>query len=311
MKYTIIIYYEPIDVPKEDIDGNAARWIYSGSRHIADYSCIFYSPSCFQSVNNFRQFLFNNDFISDGVYKIDLQSETELYLFISYFNYSVQKNYLLDALMLNPNDAKKDKVHLSSSHRKKDQEKLLRFGYSVKNGNKRTLDLRKREFRNKLFSNDWYHLRMLELGYIPHKKNLSRWEENLRRERGEWYGPFIYDYEFPSDSEKYFNQIVEKTRKSKRVELEHQWWSSRSRGRKLVLQERRLSCDEEHLPFARAKRNLANSPHKWSHRRYKTSHRGWKLGTKVKRQWMVNLKTHIDTIPVQNTESNSTEEIEE
>ena len=199
--------------------------------------------------------------IVNGFKKLMFEDQADLFHYVrgrDYINPSgVKGNLILEATMTNPNDSRR---HKKSFGRRGEVLEYYCLGYLIKDEKGRTIDFR--HYEKELYAFDYagYHRLLREKRRIEFETKWAArdtlWEKHYSLLEGKEYWGYYRGFR--------------------------------------TMQERRYACDPEHKPYIRGKRRKLPEP--WGTEIPSCREKTWKARTKVKRQWQVNLKAHIDTV---------------
>ena len=215
---------------------------------------------------------------------LTFDSKADLFNYIRSFDYKDRKkgihrgNHFLEAVMCNPNDSRRHEHKFLFRHNTKSSyEWSYYLGYLTKDIHGRVIDLR--HHIDDLYSFDRRAYKMARRDTYD-----MEWQVKRAKQDALWakQNPRWAEQEAFRGSNRVYNY-------SKDL-----WWLPCRYPR--TWQERRFAVIPEHKPYVPGKRSIRMLPELWKDELQYVLQRSWKSQTKVKRQWLVNKKTHIDTI---------------
>ena len=205
------------------------------------------------------------------------ENEETLFAYVRRYDYIMsngkQGNRFLEAVMTNPNDSQRDKFGASNAKKKKALSGLI-FGYLLKDEEGKVIDLRN-------YSDEVYNF-----DAVKYKSDI--WKQIKNELEAKWKKcDDLWDKQHPRQAKAraFLGERVYNYNK-------YLWWLPYRYPR--TWQERRFAAFPEYKPFTRGKRSYASLPCADDEIQFKLE-RSWKAQTKVKKQWLVNKETHIDT----------------
>jgi hypothetical protein len=198
-----------------------------------------------------------------GINVKHFENKDALFAYVRGYDYiksdGTQSNRFLEAVMTNPKDSQRHRIGLSDAMRK--NVFGVNIGYLVKDEKGRILDLRN-------YADEVYKFDIAKYNKDIREKNRTAWEKQWVEREALW------------------------DKKQKLYEGKPYWGYYRNIR---TTQERRYNCIKEYKAYIRSRRSFSNLPHAWDDL-YFHREKTWKARTKVKKQWLVNKKRHIDTV---------------
>ena len=207
--------------------------------------------------------------IPGGFRILTFDSKEELFYYVRNFDYTSsngqQRNYFLESVMCQANDARRDKYKVPYKYKQPDTWHYF-LGYYAKDENCRVIDLR--HYTDELYRFD-------KMAYSA--KERARYNEEWEEKRAVWKAEYDAKWE-----------------KLDRLLEGRPYWGFIKNPK--TMNEKRMAAIPEHKLYIRGRRSKCHLPCPWADEKSLIREKTWKARTKVKRQWLVNKRTHIDTI---------------